>query len=452
MEDFEMSMQAVVPQDTMTVPAWAEAIGLGAPMTWLDEQPILAALVGLAFLFSFSAIALVLVRRILLRIVGRVVRRSATFWDEVLFRQAFFHRLAWAVPIVLIYQGVPFVAHLPDAAGTLLQRLAIACLVLVAVRALAALLSGVNEIYHRYPFARQRPIKGYLQVISIAAHLIAAVLILAALMDRSPIIFFSGIGAMTAILLLIFRDTLLSLVAGVQLTSNDLIRVGDWIEMPQFDADGDVIDIALNSVRVQNWDRTFTVIPTHKFLDHSFRNWRGMEQSGGRRIKRSFSIDMSTIRFLTDAEVERFGRFVLLESYVATKLSELEEYARAHAVGPGRIANARRLTNVGTLRAYVIHYLRQHPRIHKDMTFLVRQLQPTAEGLPLEVYVFSNDIAWANYEGIQADIFDHIIAMVPEFGLRIFQNPTGADLLGLREASAEGRARRKPAVGAGSGA
>lgn len=427
-------MQAPAPQDTASAaPGWAEFLGLGPAVAWLDGRPILGALVGLVVLFAIAAVALAIVRRIVLHLAGRVVKRSATFWDDVLFRQAFLHRLAWAVPLLIVYQGVPFVPHLPATIGRLLQRLAVACLVLVATRALAALLTGINEIYERYPYARQRPIKGYLQVASIVTHLVAAILILAALMDRSPVVFFSGIGAMTAILLLIFRDTLLSLVAGIQLTSNDLIRVGDWIEMPQFGADGDVIEIALNSVRVQNWDRTFTVIPTHKFLEHSFKNWRGMTESGGRRIKRSFNIDMSTIRFLTDDEIERFGRFVLLERYVAEKLKELDEYDHAHAVEPGMIANARRLTNVGTLRAYIIHYLRQHPHIHQRMTFLVRQLQPTPEGLPLEIYVFSTDIAWANYESIQADIFDHVLAMVPEFGMRVFQSPSGADVLALRD-------------------
>lgn len=430
-------MQVPATQDSIpSPPAWARFDGLETAIAWLNSRPIIAALVGLIVLFGVAAIAFAVIRRIVLRVAGRVAKRSGTFWDDVLIRQAFLHRLAWAVPLLIVYQGVAFVPHLPDAIETLLERLAVACLVLVAVRALAALLSGINEIYNRYPYARQRPIKGYLQVASIAIHLIAVILILAALMDRSPVIFFSGIGAMTAILLLIFRDTLLSLVAGIQLTSNDLIRVGDWIEMPQFGADGDVIDIALNSVRVQNWDRTFTVIPTHKFLEHSFKNWRGMEESGGRRIKRSLNIDMSTIRFLTDDEIERFGRFVLLENYVADKVKELADYDRAQAAEPGMVANARRLTNVGTLRAYIIQYLRHHPHIHQRMTFMVRQLQPTSQGLPLEIYVFSSDTAWVSYEGIQADIFDHILAMVPEFGMRVFQNPSGADVLALRGARA----------------
>jgi miniconductance mechanosensitive channel len=240
---------------------------------------------------------------------------------------------------------------------------------------------------------------------------------------------------MTAVLLLVFRDTLLSLVAGIQITTNDLLRPGDWIEMPQFQADGDVIDIALNSVTVQNWDRTLSVIPTHKFLEHSFKNWRGMSESGGRRIKRAFHVDQTTIRFLTDDEVEAFGRWELLGDYIAGKTGELrahnESRSEARGTGGNVVPHQRRLTNIGTLRAYVIAYLRAHPGIHQDMTFLVRQLAPGPHGLPIEVYVFTSDIRWPVYEGIQADIFDHLLATVPEFGLRVFQNPSGADVAAL---------------------
>lgn len=398
---------------------------------------MVAAILGLAVLTVAAWIALRLVRRYVLRIVGAVARRSSTTWDEAVFGRAVFHRLAWAVPLLAVYYGVELVPHLGAEVDGLIRRVAVASLVLVGVRAFAALLAAVNEIYDRYPMAKERPIKGFLQVVSIVAHLIAIIFMTAALVDRSPLILFSGLGAMTAILLLIFRDSILSLVAGVQLTANGLIRVGDWIEMPPFGADGDVIDIALNSVRVQNWDKTITVIPTHKFLDHSFKNWRGMQDSGGRRIKRSFHIDMSTIRFLTDQEIERFGRFALLKDYIERKAAELEEYNRFHAAGPEDVANARRLTNVGTLRAYITAYLRQHPKIHQQMTFLVRHLEPTPEGLPIQVYVFSNDTKWANYEPIQADIFDHILAMVPEFGLRVYQNPSGADVAAAAAALAD---------------
>jgi miniconductance mechanosensitive channel len=242
------------------------------------------------------------------------------------------------------------------------------------------------------------------------------------------VIFLSGLGAMTAVLLLIFRDTLLSLVAGVQITTNDLLRVGDWIEMPQFAADGDVVDIALNSVTVQNWDRTLSVIPTHKFLEHSFKNWRGMTESGGRRIKRAVHIDQTTIRYLDDDEVERFASWQLLGEYVGRKREEIAAFNREHAPPEGTVPHVRRLTNVGTFRAYLIEYLKAHPGIRKDMTFLVRQLAPGPQGLPIEIYVFTADTRWAFYEATQADIFDHVLATIPEFGLRVYQQPGGADV------------------------
>ena len=413
--------------------AMAESALGGAVLQWFGAHPVMAALTGLAVLAAVAWLSLMAVRRILLRFLALLARRSPTFWDEVALESRLFRRLAWIVPVLIIHRGILAVPNLPDDLTRLVQQLAVASFILVLVRAFSALLTAVNEIYSRYPRAKDRPIKGYLQVVNIVAHLVAVILIIATLLDRSPIVLFSGLGAMTAILMLVFRDSLLSLVAGVQLTTNDLVRVGDWIEMPQFNADGNVIDIALNSVSVKNWDNTITVIPTHKFLEHSFKNWRGMFESGGRRIKRAIYVDMSTIRFLTDEEVEHFGRYALLRDYIAQKKKELEEHNRAQQVEEGVIANARRLTNIGTLRAYIVQYLRQHPGIRQDMTFLVRQLAPTPEGLPLEIYVFTNDTRWAVYEGIQADIFDHILAIVPQFGLRVFQKPSGQDIINAVE-------------------
>nr|WP_263429523.1 mechanosensitive ion channel family protein [Nannocystis pusilla] len=311
--------------------------------------------------------------------------------------------------------------------------MALAVIVLVAVRAFGALLTAVNEIYTRHPQALGRPIKGYLQGLKVLAYIGAAIVVIATLLDQSPWYLLSGLGAMTAILLLIFRDTLLSFVAGIQLTTNDLIRVGDWLEMPQFDADGDVVDISLNTVKVQNWDATITVIPTHKFLENSFKNWRGMFEAGGRRIKRAINIDVSTVRFLTPEEIERMSRVVVLREYMAAKTREVEAHNRAAvpADAADLPVNGRRLTNLGTFRAYIEAYLRAHPRIHQERIRIVRQLHPTPEGVPLEIYVFTRDTAWVAYEGIQADIFDHVLAVAPEFGLRVFQAPAGSDLARL---------------------
>jgi miniconductance mechanosensitive channel len=278
-----------------------------------------------------------------------------------------------------------------------------------------------------------------LQLVKLVSAVLAAILILATLMDRSPLIFLSGLGAMAAVILLVFRDTLLSVVASIQLTSYNMVHVGDWIEMPEFGADGDVIDVALHTVKVQNWDKTITTIPTHRLVEGSFKNWRGMSNSGGRRIKRVILVDVNTIRFLDDEEVERIGKFALLHDYIAEKKRAIDEYNRDPGRDPSLNTDIRRLTNVGTFRAYIESYLRAHPRIHNGMTLMVRQLAPTPEGLPLEVYCFTNTTDWGAYEGIQADILDHVFAVVSEFGLRCFQAPAGRDL----EALAGGEAVRQ---------
>ncbi len=309
-------------------------------------------------------------------------------------------------------------------------------MILMVALTVTALMSAANQIYESRPIARDRPIKGFVQLAQIAIYILGAILVIAALIDRSPVILLSGLGAITAVLLIVFRDTLLSLVASVQLTGQDMIRVGDWLEVPQFGADGDVIDVALYTVTVQNWDKTITKIPTHRLTSDSFKNWRGMAESGGRRIKRSINIDFNSIRFLTDTEVQRFTAFVLLKDYIKAKEAELKAYNEAlHAPGESGV-NLRRLTNIGTFRAYIYNYLKHHPKIHDQMTLMVRQLQPGTEGLPIEIYCFSNDTDWGAYEGIQADIFDHVFAIAPEFGLRLYQRPAGAD---LREIGVEPR-------------
>ncbi len=402
---------------------------------------------ALALLALVSLLLQVLGRRYLLVVARAIMKRVRPSWEGILFEHRVPQRASLVIPLLAIQAGLPLVPGLSPEVGGLIQRLVAACLVLVGALTLDALLSAAHGLYLRLPVAATRPIKSYVQLVKVFVYLIAGIFIVARLADQTPWYFVSGLGAMMAIILLIFRDTLLSLVASIQLTGNDLIRVGDWIEMPQFAADGAVTDIALNTVKVQNWDRTITVIPTHKFLEHSFKNWRNMFDGGGRRIKRAIHVDLSSIRFLTDEEIERFSRFALLRDYMGAKVAELEEHNARHAGEPEVIANARRLTNVGTLRAYIAAYLRNHPSIHQDLTFLVRQLQPTPEGLPIEIYVFTNDTRWAMYEGIQADVFDHVLSMVPEFGLSVYQRPSGRDLDRVRE---EGGWRPFRVVGAAS--
>ena len=387
-----------------------------------------------------AGIADSLTKRYLLRAITRVVKRTQFTWDDVILRQKVFNRLANVAPAVVIYYGVPLIPGIPEGVDLLVQRLALGFMVLVIVLAADRFLTALNDIYASRPDAKSRPIKGYLQIVKIVLYIVAAIVVISTLMGQRPTLILGGFGAMTAVLLLVFRDTILSLVASVQITQYDMIAVGDWIEMPKYGADGDVVDIALHTVTIQNWDRTITTIPTHKLIEDSFKNWRGMRLAGGRRIKRSFHLDMNTLRFLTEEEVDRLGRWELLREYIRSKLEEIEAYNRAKDSGeteegaePNVIPYRRRLTNVGTLRAYLVSYLRQHPGIHKDMILMVRQLQPGPEGVPMEVYAFTNDTNWVTYEGIQADIFDHILATIPEFGLRAFQSPSGRDLEALRK-------------------
>jgi len=373
----------------------------------------------------------VITRAFLRYVVKRVVDSSASDWDDLLFEFKVPHRAAQVLPLVAAQLALPLLSGVSERAEALITRVLVALVAMAAARAAVAVMHATNALYERRSDARARPIKSYIQLGTVALYLLVIIFAIATIAGRSPWGLPTGRGAAMAIILLIFRDTLLSLVASIQISNNDLIHVGDWIEMPQFNADGDVVDIALHTVKIQNWDKTFTVVPTHKFLDHSFKNWRGMFETGGRRIKRSIEINVTSIRFLSEEDIERFARFRLLSEYIATKRAELAEAERDDLP-----VNARRLTNIGTLRAYIAAYLRQHPGINQGMTQMVRQLEPTPEGIPIQLYCFTSDTRWVVYEGVQADIFDHILAMVPEFGLQVYQRPSGADLGAIVESSA----------------
>ena len=399
-------------------------------MSELWKTPWIAELGQLSGLLVVAVVAYGIARLWLVRLIRRLVERTETRWDDAFVNNAVFLRLAWFAPALVVIYGLEFI-DLHGSFELIAQRAAVAVMIVVGSLSVGAFLSAANEIYVQEPENAHRPIKGYLQVVKIILYVLAGVSIVSVLLDKSPWIFVSGIGAMSAVLLLIFKDTILSLVASVQLTSNDMVHVGDWIEMPKYGADGDVIDVALHTVKVQNWDKTITTVPTHALIADSFKNWRGMSRSGGRRIKRSLFVDVSTVRFLEPQEVEGLGRWGLLRDYVAAKTSEIHAYNAQPGRDPAIAADVRRLTNVGTLRAYILAYLRAHPKIHDGMTLLVRQLQPGPEGLPIEIYCFTNDTDWEVYEGIQADLFDHIFAIVREFDLRAFQNPTGADLAAI---------------------
>ena len=380
------------------------------------------------FLIIFSLlVALIgyfLTRLIVTKFVIRIFKKTSTQIDDIFIQKGLLNRLSYLVPIAIIYNF--FEASNFDSA--LFSRVIFSLFTIVIISSLNSLLSAINAIYSKSKLANRINIKSYLQIVRLILNLFSILLIIAILSGKSPIYLLSGVGALTAVLMLVFKDTILSFVSSIQITSNDLFKVGDWIEAPQFGADGDVIDIALHTIKVQNWDKTITTIPTSKLIDSSFKNWRGMTESGGRRIKRSINIDINSIKFCNELMLKKYEKFSLLHDYIDKKISEVHNYNNENKItNDQNIINGRALTNIGTFRAYIHAYLRNNSNIHKDMTFLVRQLSPSSNGVPIEIYVFLNDTNWINYESIQSDIFDHLLAATNEFDLRVFQNPTGSD-------------------------
>ncbi|MFF7710413.1 mechanosensitive ion channel domain-containing protein [Pseudomonas sp. NPDC007930] len=394
----------------------------------LDRHPWLQSTLGLLVLLVVALAAGRLMRYVLQRVARLLSHQLALLWVDDLRHAKVFHRLAQMVPSLVVQFGLALVPELNTALAHFLGNLALAVTILFQALALSALLNALLAIYARTEHARTRSIKGYVQLAKMVLYVFAAIIIVATLIDRSPLLLLSGLGAMSAVILLVYKDTLLSFVAGVQLTSNDMLRVGDWIEMPQVGADGDVVDITLHTVKVQNFDKTIVSIPTWRLMSESFRNWRGMQQSGGRRIKRSLYLDATGVRFLAADEHARLGEIRLLSDYVTRKRAELAAWNQAQGEVADNAANQRRMTNLGTFRAYALAYLKSHPDIQPNMTCMVRQMESTAQGVPLEIYCFTRTTVWAEYERIQSDIFDYLLAVLPEFGLAVYQQPSGADM------------------------
>ena len=390
---------------------------------WHQQYPVIYQILMVAGVVVMSFITYFVAKHFVLRALLGLVKRTKTNLDDILLKDVLLRRLSYIAPIIVIYSF----SYLFPLAEDLIRKVSTALIWWVILLAGGTLLTGFGDIYTSLDISRGRPIKGYIQVFKLIIYLIGGIIIISIFLGRSPIVLLSGLGAVTAVILLIFRDTILSFVASLQITSNDLVRIGDWIEMPKYGANGDVVDIALHTVQVQNWDKTITVIPTHKLIDETFKNWRGMMKTGGRRIKRAIFIDLDSIKFCDEKLIKRFKEYQLISEYVKQKHAELEQYNREHQINTNVLVNGRRMTNIGTFRAYVDAYLRNNSKIHQDMTFMVRQLASGPNGLPIEIYVFTNDTVWAHYEKIQADIFDHIFAVIPQFELKVFQNPTGRD-------------------------
>lgn len=399
-----------------------EKIGLNDNLSVLLETLIVVIIVGLLSWLSF-----IIARFIINRIVRKVVRRTRFRWDDIFFDNHVFTRLSHFAPAIVILLMAGWALESYPSWLVVVQKLTYLYMIAASLLFTSSFINAWHSIYMDLPISKHRPIKGYVQLAKIFIAIAAGLIFISILFERDISKMLAGLGAMAAVLLLVFKDTILSLVASVQLSANRMLNVGDWISLPSRGADGTVVDISLNTVKVQNFDMTIITVPTYAFVQESFQNWSGMEESGGRRIKRALNIDVQSIGFLDDEKIARLKKIHLLNEYIDTKGRELNDYNTNNSIDDSVLVNGRRMTNVGTFRAYCEAYLRSHPKIHNDMTFLIRQLQPTEKGLPIEIYVFSNDQEWANYESIQADIFDHLIAVVPEFGLRVFQNPTGDD-------------------------
>lgn len=382
---------------------------------------------GTTIIILLAYLSDVISKRIIIKTITRVIRRTKSNWDDILLEKKVLTRLAHLAPAIILFFFARFVLSDYQNIAVFIQGAIRIYIILLILLVIDSLINALHGIYQTLEVSKNRSIKGYIQVAKILVYFIAALLVISILFNREVTRLLTGLGAVAAVLLLVFKDTILGFVASIQLSANNMLKIGDWITMPRYSADGTVMEITLNTVKVQNWDKTISTIPTYALVSDSFSNWRGMEESGGRRIKRSINIDMKSVKFCTKEMLDRFNKIQYLREYTEKRKLEIEAYNKENNIDKSIVVNGRNMTNIGTFRKYLEKYLYHHPKIHNDMTFLIRQLQPTDKGIPIEIYVFSNDQRWANYESIQADIFDHILAVIPEFDLRVFQSPSGDD-------------------------
>ncbi len=377
-----------------------------------------------AILLLLCIIVNVISKQIIIKLISKIIYKNKYRWDDILLDHKLFHRLANILPGIIVFTFSPAYG----AASVLISK-GSAVYILVMILFIAnSLLDAINDIYKRYPISKIRPIKGLLQVVKIVFYIIIGIIIVGTLMNQNPLILLSGIGALAAVFSFVFKDSILGFIAGIQLTSNDMLRIGDWIEVPKYGADGDVIDITLNTVKVQNFDKTIVSLPAYALVSESFKNWRGMLEYGGRRIKRSIYIDVNSITFCTPKMLDKYKKINYLRDYIIQKEEEIKNHNQNNNYDEGFKLNGRYMTNIGTFRAYIQFYLNNHPQLNQNMTQIVRQMPSGENGLPLEIYAFTNTTEWSVFEQIQSDIFDHILSIAGEFGIRIFQNPTGYDM------------------------
>ena len=402
---------------------WLIACGLSASKAdQLDQFILFALLLLIAFGVDFIC------RFILLHIVSALVKRTRVTWDDILFDRSVLIRLSRMVAPLVLSLTIPMAFAGVESFGLLLiSRLCNVLILITFLNFINALLKAIYTVYNSKEQFRDRPLKGLLQTAQVALWFIGGIVIIATLLGKSPLSLLAGLGASAAILMLVFKDSIMGVVSGVQLSANDMLKVGDWIAMPKYGADGTVIEVTLNTVKVRNWDNTITTIPPYLLVSDSFQNWRGMQESGGRRVKRSVNIDMNSVRFCTPEMLDKYRKIKLLADYIDQTEKVIKDYNETQQIDNSVLVNGRRQTNLGVFRAYLNAYLHNLPTVNDEMTILVRHLQPTDRGIPVELYFFTRTTDWAPYEQIQADVFDHLLAIVPEFDLRVFQSPTGAD-------------------------
>lgn len=373
-------------------------------------------------------------RYIFLELFKRFAQKTKNQWDDLIVERKIINKLMHLIPAILVYIMLPLALpkeEMPTLLG-ILQMVCSVYIVAVVLRFINASLNLLLEIYNRKESMKNKPLKGFVQIIQVIVFFVGGIIIISILIGKSPATLFAGLGASAAILMLVFKDTILGFVAGIQLSTNDMLRPGDWITMSKYGADGTVIEVTLNAIKVRNFDNTITTIPPYALVSDSFQNWRGMKESGGRRVKRSINIDMNSVHFCTPEMLAKFRKISLLTDYIDTKQEELEAYNKEHSIDASIWVNGRRQTNIGIFRAYLVNYLKSNPNVSQNMTCMVRQLQPTEQGIPMELYFFASTTDWIPYEDIQADVFDHILAVIPEFGLQVFQGVSGSDLRHLR--------------------
>lgn len=385
----------------------------------------------LLILFLFSWLAFQLTKKVFIRNIYRLFKKTSIKWDDLLVENKVFNNVAHVIPAVIVRIMAPVIFANFEKVLPVVVKLTDSYLIIVGMTILAAFLKVIEYSLSKNEIFKDKPLTSYFQLIKILLYIVALILVLSVLLGKSPLYFLSAFGAISAILLLIFKDTILGLVASVQISANDMVHVGDWVEMPKFNADGDVIAINLNTVKVQNWDKTITTIPTYYFITDSFKNWRGMQQSGGRRIKRSVFLDAHSVKFVDPEMRERLKKYSLISNYVEKRQQEIELYNSSNQMDTSVLINGRRMTNIGVFRKYIENYLKSHPRINQKMTIMVRQLAMESKGIPMEIYCFTNTTAWLEYEEIQSDIFDHLYSTVSFFDLDIFQEPSGKDFTKL---------------------